>query len=175
MEAIYAIDMNNGLSRNGVIPWKSKKDMTFFMNKTKNNIVIMGKNTYFSIPEQHRPLKNRLNIVLSRTLDLEMNLEMDYSNVLFTNNDHIYEDILKQKNKYCETYNYLNKDFKIFCIGGKSIYEQFIPLCDIVWVTNIKCDYQCDLFMDYDYDLKDFNKELCEEDDELNIIKYTRK
>jgi hypothetical protein len=42
-----------------------------------------------------------------------------------------------------------------------------------VWVTNIKYDYQCDMVMDYE--LKDFNKELCQEDDELNIIKYTRK
>jgi dihydrofolate reductase len=106
MEAIYAVDIKNGLSKNGVIPWKSKKDITFFMNKTKNNIVIMGKNTYFSIPEEHRPLKNRLNIVLTKTLDLEM----ESSNVLFTNNDHIYEDILNQKNKYYETYNYLKKD-----------------------------------------------------------------
>jgi dihydrofolate reductase len=35
------------------------------MNKTKNNVVIMGKNTYFSLPIEHRPLSNRLNIVLT--------------------------------------------------------------------------------------------------------------
>jgi dihydrofolate reductase len=35
MEAIYAIDSNNGLSKNGMIPWKSKTDMSFFINKTK--------------------------------------------------------------------------------------------------------------------------------------------
>jgi dihydrofolate reductase len=66
METIYAIDTNNGLSKNGAIPWKSKTDMSFFINKTINNIVIMGKNTFFSIPKQHRPLKNRFNIVLHR-------------------------------------------------------------------------------------------------------------
>jgi dihydrofolate reductase len=43
MEAIYAIDLNNGLSKNGTIPWTCKKYMSFFMNKTKNNVVIMGK------------------------------------------------------------------------------------------------------------------------------------
>lgn len=36
MESIYAIDSRNGLAKNGVIPWKSKKDMSFFMNKTKH-------------------------------------------------------------------------------------------------------------------------------------------
>jgi len=65
MEAIYAIDLNNGLSKNDTIPWTCKKDMSFFMNKTKNNVVIMGKNTYFSLPIEHRPLRNRLNIVLT--------------------------------------------------------------------------------------------------------------
>jgi len=41
MEAIYAIDLNNGLSKNGIIPWNSKKDILFFMNKTKHNIEIL--------------------------------------------------------------------------------------------------------------------------------------
>ena len=66
MEAIYATDINNGLSKDGVIPWKSKKDMSFFMNKTKNNVVIMGRNTYFSLPDNVRPLKNRLNLLTKR-------------------------------------------------------------------------------------------------------------
>jgi dihydrofolate reductase len=65
MESIYAIDSHNGLSKNRTLPWKSKTDMLFFRNKTKNNIVIMGKNTFFSLPIEHRPLKNRLNIVLT--------------------------------------------------------------------------------------------------------------
>jgi len=47
MEVIYAIDSMNGLSKKGVIHWKSKKDILFFINKTKNNIVIMGKKYIF--------------------------------------------------------------------------------------------------------------------------------
>ncbi len=43
MDIIYAVDLSNGISKQGIIPWKLKKDMLFFMNKTKNNIVIMGK------------------------------------------------------------------------------------------------------------------------------------
>jgi dihydrofolate reductase len=35
MEALLAIDLNNGLSKNGVIPWKSKRDMKFFLIKQK--------------------------------------------------------------------------------------------------------------------------------------------
>ena len=55
MEAIYAIDLKGGLSKNGVIPWKSKKDLKFFADKTKYNVVIMGKNAYFSLPNNIRP------------------------------------------------------------------------------------------------------------------------
>lgn len=47
MEAILATDMSGGLSKDNLIPWKSKKDMQFFYQKTKNNIVIMGRSTYF--------------------------------------------------------------------------------------------------------------------------------
>jgi dihydrofolate reductase len=168
MEAIYAVDLNNGLSKNGIIPWKCKKDMLFFMNKTKNNVVIMGKNTYFSLPIECRPLQNRLNIVLSTEP-----LIHESPNIIFTNYYSIHQMILNNREKFCELYKYLKKDFIIFFIGGKIIYEQFIPLCNCVWVTRLKNNYNCDLFIDYDY--SNHFSEVYEEDDELTIIKYTRK
>ena len=174
METIYAIDSNNGLSKKGIIPWKSKKDMLFFMNKTKNNIVIMGKNTFFSLPKEHRPLKNRLNIVLTSNPKLyDVNNINEYSSLLFTDNNNIYQDILQNRNKYYEMYKFLNTNYKIFFIGGKTIYEQFIPVCEKIWVTHIKFDYNCDLFIDYDYS-KQFTVKIYEEDDELKILEYTR-
>jgi dihydrofolate reductase/thymidylate synthase len=174
METIYAIDSNNGLSKEGTIPWKSKKDMLFFMNKTKNNIVIMGKTTFFSLPNEHRPLKNRLNIVLTSNPHLyEDNNVNEHSNLLFTNNNNIHQIILQNRNKYCEMYKFLNNNYKIFFIGGKTIYEQFIPLCHKIWVTQIKGIYNCDLFIDYDYS-KQFTVEIYEENDEIKILEYTR-
>jgi dihydrofolate reductase len=173
MEAIYAIDSKNGLAKNGIIPWKSKKDMSFFMNKTIKNIVIMGKNTYFSIPDGHRPLKNRLNIVFTSNSHVYENDETEKSNVIFTDNINIHEEILTNTSKYYNRYKFLNENFKIFIIGGKTIYEHFIPLCDKIWVTRLKCDYHCDLFIHYDYS-KQYHEELYEEDDELEIIEYIR-
>lgn len=175
MEAIYAVDVKNGLSKLGSIPWHSKKDLKFFMNTTKNNIVIMGKNTYLSLPEGNRPLKNRLNIVLtSKPEEFKSDILSGLpSNQIVTNNDKIHEYILNNREKYFKSYPFLKYDFKIFFIGGKQIYEQFISLCDRVWVTQIKKDYSCDLFLDYDYSL-DFKEELIEEDDELKIVKYEK-
>ena len=102
MEAIYAIDINNGLSKDGAIPWKSKKDMTFFMNMTKYNIVIMGKNTYFSLPDNHRPLKNRLNVVLTHTPHLFYDIEKKCTekNLVFTNNTEIYLSFMNHELLY---------------------------------------------------------------------------
>lgn len=174
MEAILATDINFGISKEGKIPWKSKKDMSFFFNKTKNNVVIMGRNTYFSLPEEFRPLKNRLNIVLTNKPEEYLNCKEDkYNEAIFTNNDKIHNSILNYREKYQKMYPFLSSNFKIFIIGGKQIYEQFIPLCDTVWVTTIKKDYSCDLFFDYDYK-KQFKEELVEEDNELKIIEWKK-
>jgi dihydrofolate reductase len=174
MEAILATDINFGISKDGKIPWKSKKDMSFFFNKTKNNVVIMGKNTYFSLPEEFRPLKNRLNIVLTNKPDDYLNCkEYDNCEAIFTNNDKIHNSILNYREKYLQMYPFLSTNFKIFIIGGKQIYEQFIPLCDTVWVTTIKKDYSCDLIFNYNYN-KLFKDELVEEDDELKIIEWKK-
>ena len=56
MEAILAIDINFDISKDGKLQWKSKKDMRFFSIKQKNNVVIMEKITYFSLPEELKSL-----------------------------------------------------------------------------------------------------------------------
>ena len=169
MEAIYAVDSNYGLSKNGVIPWNSNKDLNFFKNKTITNIVIMGKTNYCSLKG---PLKNRLNIVLSRTPEKEMNSS---NNVIFTNDDKIYDVIMNNREHYITTYPFLNKDFKIFIIGGKNIYEQFIPLCDYVWMTQMNTNHSCDLFLDYDFSEQFREPEIIDESNELTIYKYKNK
>jgi dihydrofolate reductase len=173
MEAIYAIDLYNGLSKDGSIPWKSKKDLKFFYNKTKNNVVIMGRNTYFSLPDEVKPLKNRLNIVLTNNIDKYNNVD-SHDNLIFTNNDKIYELIINNREKYLERYPFLISDFKIFIIGGKNIYEQFIPLCKTIWVTKIKKSFDCDLFLNYDYSKQYKEPEIIDDDEELTIFKYLR-
>jgi dihydrofolate reductase len=176
MEAIYAIDLNNGISKNCVIPWYSNKDLTFFANKTKNSVVIMGRATYFSLPDNVKHLKNRLNIVLTSKPEQFLDLQDGIENVIFTNNDKIHNAILNYREKYLKKYPFLSSNFKIFFIGGKKIYEQYIPLCEKVWVTQIKKDYLCDLIMDYPLkDSKQFTEtEIIEEDEELKIILYEK-
>ena len=100
---------------------------------------------------------------------LELKYEVD--NVIFTNNDNIHHSILNYREKYLKMFPFLISDFKIFFIGGKKVYEQFIPLCEKVWVTQLKKDYDCDLFMNTYYSKE---PSIIEEDDELQIILYEK-
>jgi len=95
MEAILALDNNNGLSKHGLIPWKSQKD--------------------------------RLNIVLTSNPDyfIFKNESSKYENILFTKDMQIYSSILNNREKYLNTYASLSRNFKIYIIGGKQIYETF--------------------------------------------------
>ena len=172
MYAILAYDMNNGISKNGEIPWKSKTDINFFYNITKGNIVIMGKNTFLSLPENCRPLKNRLNIVLTTNPQLysEDNKYKFNDGLIFTSNHYVYQEILQNKEKYNRSF--LNPDFKIIIIGGKQIYDIYFPLCKTVWVTRIKKNYKCDLSIDYDFSKQFKDREVVKDDDELLIVKY---
>lgn len=75
---IVAATKSNGIGLNGGLPWKLPKEMAYFAQVTSNapegrvNSVIMGRNTWESIPKKFRPLKKRVNIVISRNKDYEL-------------------------------------------------------------------------------------------------------
>jgi dihydrofolate reductase len=132
----------------------------------------MGRTTFLSLPENCRPLKNRLNIVLTTNPELYANDDKykNVDNLIFTSEPTLYKEILQNKeSKYTAS---LSPDFKIIIIGGKQVYEMYFPLCETVWVTRIKKDYQCDLFIDCDFANQFKDYEIVKDDDELIILKY---
>jgi dihydrofolate reductase len=171
MEAIIAFDVKKGISKNGILPWNVQEDLQFFYSKTKCNVVIMGRNTYFSIPESKRPLKNRLNIVLTREPEKYKEIVNKFQNVLFTSDENIHENILLFPNNYNDTYPVLDKFFKLFFIGGNEIYKKYMPLCRTIWVTKMKEDYGCDLFFDYQLE-QHFTEEKVFENRKCSIYKF---
>lgn len=154
MEAILATDSNHGIARQGVIPWYSKTDMAFFKAKTMNHIVIMGSKTFDTL---QRPLPNRLNIVLTKSPETRSSL---YDNVIFTDDDEIYK-------------KYVGQGKTIFIIGGKQLYEKYMPMCEIIWHTTVKNDYDCDLFANVKEITKGWQTETIFEDEMIRICKLT--
>ena len=61
---IAAVSDNNIVGIDNRLPWSLKKDLQWFRMHTTEGAVIMGRKTWASLP--HKPLKNRLNIILTR-------------------------------------------------------------------------------------------------------------
>ena len=138
---ILACTFEGGIGYNNNIPWYIKSDLIKFKNITvstnnplKYNAVIMGKNTYFSLP--NNKLKNRINIVISK------NLQSNNDILCFSNID--------------DAINYCNKEIsieKIYIIGGSKLYNYFINnnnLVSKIYLTLLKNSYKCDTFIDID-------------------------
>lgn len=141
---IVAVDKSGGISKNGIIPWQIKEDMSFFIDVTKReyrpklkNILIMGKNTWLACKDT---LKNREIIVVSKTVSVE---NYNDTHLAFT-----FEEALTMANE-------MNVGH-IFICGGSAIYkEAFNYKINTIYLTTIDHDYECDNKINMD--LKNYN------------------
>ncbi len=67
ISAIAAVAENGVIGNNGQLPWNLPDDMRFFQRTTLHHHVITGRKNYESIPPKYRPLRDRVNIVVTRT------------------------------------------------------------------------------------------------------------
>ena len=129
---IVAISKNYAIGKDGKLPWHFSADLKFFKETTTGNAVVMGANTWRSIG---RPLPNRLNIVLSRSGNVETPGEVMK---------------LASKAEVVELAKYLNRD--VFIIGGAKTYADFADVIDKWIVTLIPETIEdADTFMDEDF------------------------
>jgi dihydrofolate reductase len=132
----------------------------------------MGKTTFFSLSKNPRPLLDRLNIVLTNEPDKYKNISNNYTNIIFTNNEKIYADVLNKRKEYISLYPFLHSNFKIFIIGGQSVYEKYMPLYQSIFITFIKNDYRCDKF--FNFNEKNYSHLIVKDDCDFTIKKYTK-
>ena len=111
---VVATDTNGGIGNINLdfeyrLPWNCPTDMKFFKQLTTNSAIIMGKNTFLTLPNTCNGLKNRYNIVLSHCKDDELK------------NTSVYKaNSINDALNHC-----LEKNFsKVFVIGGSSVYNQ---------------------------------------------------
>jgi dihydrofolate reductase len=141
-----AITGNGGIGLKGGLPWPHLKgDMVLFSKRTTGsgkNAVLMGKNTWLSIPENRRPLKNRTNIIISRNTELESN----------ATSCRVFSSICDAIT-HCEVVKY----DELWIIGGSGIYNDFLNVyhdkVHRVYITYVcansdKHGYECDTFID---------------------------
>lgn len=127
MRAIFHADRDWGIGKNNGLMFSLPKDMKFFRETTKGKVVVMGLNTLKSFPNG-KPLKNRVNIVLSPD---EVN--EDVINV------HSLDELFEEVKKYPAD--------DVFVIGGASVYRALIPYCTEVLVTKVNACGGADLFV----------------------------
>lgn len=114
---IAAVDRKGAIGKGGKLPWHYPADMKFFRETTTGHAVVMGRKTWLTIG---KPLKNRLNIVLSR----DPNIEPQESLLVLTDIDSVLS-----------FNNSLSTD--LFVIGGAQIYEAFLPHIDKWIITEV--------------------------------------
>ena len=131
INGIVCVDENWGIGKvdengNGQLLFHLKKDMAFFKETTLHSAVVMGYNTYLSLPEKFRPLPDRLNIIL-------------YDKA--TSPDCLPDCItFKDFNALLTFVQQLAKAFEVYIAGGASVYKLFKPYYDQVFVTKVEAE-----------------------------------
>lgn len=145
---ILAATRDMGIGLRGTLPWTGlKKEMAYFARITKRlppqgeapamNAVIMGRKTWDSIPPKFRPLKGRLNIVISRSF----NSPPEEPASLET--DPVKASSLEQAISYVNTNGHVGR---IFVIGGAQIYAAALEMKEArrIMLTKVISDFECD-------------------------------
>lgn len=134
LRMIAATTKKGGIGFRGTIPWDYPEDLKRFRSITKGYPVIMGRNTWESLPI--KPLPGRTNIVITTKPE---DLSGVYRTTTPTSAVMVANEVLSREE---------DENRIAWIIGGQSIYEAFIhnPLLDFIDLTIIPDDYDCDTF-----------------------------
>ncbi|XP_042579843.1 dihydrofolate reductase [Cyprinus carpio] len=147
LNSIVAVCPDMGIGKNGNLPWhpiRLSNEFKHFQKMTmtplvegKKNVVLMGRKTWFSIPAANRPLKNRINIVLSRELKTAPEgahyLASDFSSAL-----HLLDSSELEK-----------QVDQVWIIGGSALYKEVMESSGPrrLFVTRVLKQFDCDTFI----------------------------
>jgi dihydrofolate reductase len=145
---IVAIAKNRGIGKNNDMLYYIKDDLKRFKKITTGHTIIMGRKTFFSLPKG--PLPNRKNIVITDN-PKDCSLPDTYPD-----RDCIMVDSVENAINQC------NPSEENFIIGGGSIYKQFMPLADKLYLTVVHETPEADIFFP-EYNHKEW-KETYKED-----------
>jgi dihydrofolate reductase len=145
---VVAHDKNQVIGYENQLPWHLPSDLKHFKELTIGKTIVMGRSTFESIG---RPLSNRTNIVLTHSTAFQVdNVEIA----------HQIEDIFAFD--------------EVMIIGGASIYKQFLPYADQLYITEIHHAFKGDTYFPK-WDKDDFQLVSKKQgiEDEKNIYPHT--
>ncbi len=153
---IVAVDRSLAIGKGGKLPWHYSADMKFFKEITVRNAVVMGRRTWLTLK---KPLKDRLNFVLSRESAIPPQGPM----VALPDVDSV---LTVARFLACH----------LFVIGGAKVYESFLPYIERWVVTEVPLAVEgADTFMPTNF-LKGFQMyELRQLGEGLHVKFYERK
>ncbi|GHV42997.1 dihydrofolate reductase [Bacteroidia bacterium] len=125
LSIIVAVAKNNAIGKNNQLLWHLSADLKYFKKITAGHSIVMGLNTYLSLPV--KPLPKRRNIVICDDKSLKINdVEIVYS----------VEDAV----------DLVKNEEESFVCGGASIYRQMLPLCGKLYITKVLQNFDADTF-----------------------------
>ncbi|MCC7529120.1 MAG: dihydrofolate reductase [Candidatus Melainabacteria bacterium] len=170
LEIVVAADLDNGIGKDNALPWRIPGDMKFFQSLTSattgggKNAIIVGRKTWESIPEKRRPLKDRLNVILTKNAAITAP-----EGVLVCNS---LEKALKALQGIAHE--------RCFIIGGAQIYKEALqhPLLTTIHLTRIMQEFDCDAHfppIDDRFALQAVSDTMKENDIEYRFQRYEKK
>lgn len=150
LSMIVAVDEARAIGKDNRLLWNIPEDLKHFKELTSGHAVIMGENTYHSIG---RPLPNRTNIVVT----LNQELELPGCQVV-----HSLDEAVQVAREY--------EKEEVFVMGGASIYKQFLPMIDRLYLTLVNGEHEADTYFP---DYSDFTKVISEEKHENGEYQFT--
>ena len=159
MKAILAIAKNRVIGKSGGLPWPPiKEDFKWFKEFTMGKKLIVGKNTFDTLPM----LKNREILVLTRKVEELSHITNQY----IVNNNGLSGKIINDVSD-------LNTDPDIIVAGGAKTYVRLLPYITEFYVTHVNGSYDGDTFMPPFEDLFT-QQEVVKEFDGHKVVKYNK-
>lgn len=167
---VVAYDEARGIGKYNSIPWHLPEDLKHFKRLTNNQICVMGRNTWESLPEKFRPLPSRVNIIISSSYVDNQDKFLSKFCGLHNAPLFCFEDLDSALNSA----KLLYPDKEIFVIGGGQLYKAALEknLVDEMIVSEVEGCYDCDTFFpEVDHN---WSRQVVEKYDDFTVSRYIK-
>jgi dihydrofolate reductase len=152
IKLIWAMDENRVIGKDNLLPWNYPSDIKYYKAITNNKIVLMGKNTYYSMKKYYKTWPYEKVYVASHSLD-------DLSDAI----------VVKDLDEF-----FKNNKEEVFVLGGSYIFNKALEYADMLYITYILAAHDGDTYFPK-FDLNDYKLTNYRLEDKLIFAVYQRR